>query len=526
MKIKNNTFIYLATFNFRGKKFKMFINGAKKYAFLNINDKGNYSYPELVDLIQISYLFAARKDFMEIINDTKIKKFTFIPKAIYKNVPILLTSSLIASTLVGCNQESLDSFTNKGKYNYTETYQINDKDYIYDKSSTSVDTMANVSNSNNINNNEENSTNELVNLSTGVSQEDTINALKEKYQLYFADATDDLDYEWDSDFEEYKMAHLKIALDSKAYEYVFGFEKPTLQDIITAINSNRKLQKKYKNAFIEYATNWLTLYPDSDLSVFYYNIKDLEVVECDKEDMMWATLSTTALACYRSVENKIYVSKDINLEDKSSDDYIIFMHETTHAARTARNFENKNQFTVGFYKDSEFGLYTDEALNTYFIYQMQNLNKKSTHYTLISNYIRIIMDCIGDEYTGNDYMNHSVNYFCKQMDKYMGDQNSYYIIALWEAEMSLHYTEYIDVDFENFQDLFDYLVKFYMKKHLKSDMTYDEALQIFDNFYSEVTFNFENLTDPYPEITEEKFLPAFIDCLEEYGISKYHSHAK
>lgn len=343
--------------------------------------------------------------------------------------------------------------------------------------------------------------------------------IEQIYLDLFAPADDDTDFQWKNDYQHWEISHLTHIRDAKGNEKAFGYEKPTLKQLIKVIDKKSKIPKKYKPLIKEYCTYWLTNYPDTDFSILYKNLQTLEIVECTDDEIVQATISPTAIACYRGAENKIYINKKGTFTDRASDDYIVLMHEFTHAARTIKLQENKNTVTGGFYDKQILGLYTDEALDTYFMSELQGLGYKQTHYTLACSYMRIIMECIGDNYTFEDYMNHSVNYFCQKMDEYMGDDMyAYHVIAQMEAEMSAHYTSYKAVNYDSYQDMFDYLVRMYCTKHLKAGMSSDEADEVFKNFMAEIQFNFEILQQPYPEVTQDKFEKQFKLCCKELGV--------
>lgn len=523
----------MCKFTYKEKKFEMFANDHNKLAFLEIDLNGKYHYPQINDVMEITYLLKTDSDVVPIINDNKKKrkpkKMRFIPKAIIGS--LLVTISLSSIHLLGVHGY-LDFGKNKPSQITEEDYMkylngsnnhssnSSHKDSSNDNEVIFEDDDVVVTITDNEDKNAEEETYEL-DASSGAVNNDELN---QKYLDLLALADDELDYKWANDYENYSMAHLTKACDSKAYEEIFGFSKPTEAQLDAAVMANSDIPAKYKEFVINYIHEWMSMYPDSDMSVFYHNLKTLKIIEADNDGIMWAAVSTTAIACYRPTDNAIYINENSDCTNKTSDDYIVLSHELTHAARMARYQENGNTYVIKFYDETEFGSYIDEALDTHFMYELQGLNKKSTHYTLASSYIRIILDCLGDSYTGSDYMNHSVNYLAEKMDEFMGDEEyAYHIIALIESEMTAHYTPYITTDYDNFDEVFDYLTRMYMKKHLNSSMSYSEAKEVFDAYWDEVTNNFENLEEGYDEVTQDKFLPTFEECCEQLGIEVSYS---
>ncbi len=354
----------------------------------------------------------------------------------------------------------------------------------------------------------------------------TITVNEHKSEDYFAEyqapADDEYDYKWANDHYYGQIGHLRKVLDAGGYEVAFGYPKPSYDQLCEAIDQNPGIGDKYAPYFKEYIQRWLTLYPETDFSNFLYNLKTLEVNECTKDEIKWAAISADALACYRQMDNAIYINKDIDLSSRSNDDYIILGHELWHAARNGRHTIGGDNVSVSFYEGIRFGLYEDEALDTYFMYEIQGENKRSVFYTLSSNYFRIIMDGIKDTYTGSDYMNHSINYLAEKMDQYMEGTEyagkALYTLSLIDGEMDLHYDTDTEVTLEDLKSLFGYMATMYCRKYLKEGMSAKEAEQVFEDFMFEITWHFEGLRNPYEEITPEAFRPFFEQCCENLGI--------
>lgn len=342
------------------------------------------------------------------------------------------------------------------------------------------------------------------------------------YDAILAPANDDLDYLWANDYYYNAIAKQIRVHDAKAYREVFGFSNPTINDLKKILDDNRDIPEKYKTFIISYLDKWLELYPGSDFTLFAQNLSTLKINEIPPDQMKWAALSASAAACYRPAENTIYVKNTIDITATDTSDYIVLTHELTHPATGIRTNLNGNTVHGKFYDYDQPGEYADECLITYYVYKMQGLGHKSEFYVLASNYYRIILDCLGDTYTGADYMNHQVNYLAEKMDEYMGDKNyALRIIDLIDLQMDLHYGKYVDPERkqEDFQELYDYITRMYMKKYLKPGMDAKQAESVLDNLVNEMTTNFQTLSDVYAEITEDKFRPAFEACCKESGIA-------
>ena len=128
------------------------------------------------------------------------------------------------------------------------------------------------------------------------------------------------------------------------------------------------------------------------------------------------------------------------------------------------------------------------------------------------------MQCI--DYSGEDFFNHSVNTLIHKMDEFMNDgSKAYEIVARIDAQMALRYSPYQEQDYYDFQPVYDYLAKMYFKKYMHPDMTLAQAQEVFDAFYEDISFHFENLTHPY-DIDQNTFQNAFDNYIKEIGITQ------
>lgn len=539
-----NKFRKLASFSYKDKKFVMFINDNQKLAFLNIDEKGKFHYPTLDELIFFNYsLDGSKKEgIYEIRKDTK--KYNFTPKFIRGGIAVVLTSAILGAinlSDISLSKETDSSISIESEYKrehraHEKSDNVKNNTYVKETKSTKKSNNSTLVNSNSENSYlksvEKPKTNYYAKSSTETNSTEGYTYLKpiEFDGIYYDDfenninnllapADDELDFRWKNDYEEISGKYFFVR-DSKAYGEVFEINKPTFNQLKSVVEGNDKISRKYKDFILNYISDYLRLYPETNFAPFYENLKTLEIVECSDDDIKWASISATAIACYRSLENRIFVNNKIDISQKESDDYIVLSHELTHAARTLKLEKDNRQINTAFYKEASLGSYTDEALDTHFMHQLRGDGSRAEHYTLASSYIRIILSCLGNNYTGSDYMNHSVNYFISEMDKFMGDNNAEHIIALMESQMALHYNKYVETDLTNFEELFEYLTRMYMKKNLKANMSYSEASELFDKFYGEITYNFDNLEVPYPEVTEDKFRTEFEKILDTMGISK------
>ena len=338
------------------------------------------------------------------------------------------------------------------------------------------------------------------------------------YLKNLAPADDEYDFRYASDFVEFDIVKIHKGRDSSAYEKILGYKDATLEQIRQVIDANDNIGPKYKDFVYQYACDLRALYPNCNLAVFYHNLQTLVIDEMTQTEIDIETLSTNSAACYLRYENRVCIAEGLDLS-RESDDYIILAHELCHAARSLQkktdDYDDYN-IDIGFYDDYQMGTYAEEGIVTNIAYELQGMGNRATFYPMLASYYRIICNCI--DYSGEDFFNHSVNYLIVQMDAFMGDEEyAYRVVAMIDAQMSLRYTPYQSVDFRDFQPLYEYLARMYFKKNLQAGMTYEQAKEVFDAFYEDITFNFENMNRGY-DISEENFAETFAQCVEALGI--------
>ena len=499
MAIKNNhEYRKMMSIDFNNKKFAVFMDDYCKLAFLEITEEGKYKYPQLKDVLLLTEVFYRKELGVQPImfenKHDKVEKVSFIPKVFINGSLVLLTASL----LTGCGTFA----QHDGQY-YVELAQ-----------QQRVESQQ----TNNAIENEENVSEVRT---SGLSEEE----IEEKYLKYLSPADDEYDYKWANDYQSSEYLNYEFARDSKSYEKIFGFSKPTLQDLNNVIDSNSNLDAKYKTFLKEFANDWLTLYPNSDMSVFYHNLKTLKVEELSSEQIMMTAMSSGVAACYVGSENKICLNKEANVFDKSSNDYVVFVHEILHSARGTKSEIDGKSVRIGFSETLDYGLYEDEALVTYFALQLQGMNNKAIYYSLQSSYFRQLMPLV--DYDGNDYMNHSVNYFEEKIqeafDKNGIEMDALHYLNLMDSQALAHYKASSNPDYSDFSELYKVQVQLYGLQHLNSDMSYEETEQEFDTFWEDITYNFESLTDPYPTMLKEQYKPFWDEYVNSLGISNSKS---
>lgn len=553
----NNTFRSLAKFWYKNKHYHMFANDQHKLAFLIIDDEGKYHYPELRDLLEVTYVFASTKRpgiMGELENSNRKrrrpKKFSFIPKAITATSIVAITATLLGTFNILDENNLLDPvktvFVDDKNEDITITVErdIPVISFVEDKKEEEPDKDIDEL-SKHVERIPDKDIDELSKHVVRIPHEGDAVSVEEtepeekrivevddpqfavpvthyyhdfKVERYLTAADDEYDYMWDSDFREtddYIILH-----DAGHYDRVFDVLRPTQEQLFEVIDNNDGISDRYKGLVKEFILDWLSYYPDADFTVFYKNLQTLKIVETTSQEIKDMMDSPYTIACYNTNINTIYLGDDSDPTVRGSRDHITLYHELIHSARDAHFELDGKEVNVTFYYGDMFGVYTNESLVSNLSILLDGATDKSFAYDLSCNYFRIIQDCLGESFTGTDYLNHSINYLCLKMDEYMNDDGyALHILDLIDTEMAIQYNERIKSDGDNFIELYDYLTRMYMKKHLSDDMSYEQAEAVYSDFMRNITHSDGGF---YP-VNEQVFRDSFNRCCVDLGIAQYRT---
>lgn len=491
MIIKNNhEYRKISIIKYNNKSFQLFLDDYNKLAILEIDKNNTLIYPNIKDVLSISKMLTNIPRDLCSLSDSKkkIKKYRFIPKVVVNGSVILLTTAILSACASPEENEVITLNLDTGS-SYT-TEESSSSEQLYVKPTVELEEY----------------------------DEEIYKSLTDDYIQFLSPADDEYDYNWKYDYN--KEPSKLFVSDSKVYEEIFGFSKPTKDELLEELNNNNNLDAEYKEILTEYINNWLTLWPDSDLSALKNNLSTLQINKITSDQMVIEGGSDSVNACYNVDRNTIYINENSNYQNKNSVDYLILIHEIIHASRNSYFYKDDQRIEVSFTPDPNLSLFTDEALVNNFAYQLTNVPYDS--YSLQTNYYKMIIDAIG--YDGNDYMNHSYNYLFDKMDNYMGDDEyAYHISSLIGFQGMIHYNQSRAItSYDNFIEIYDYMVKLYCKKNLQDDLSYYEALEKFDDFWSQISYNLKSWA-PYKDVNEDYIYTVYEQYVSEHydkGLSK------
>ena len=274
-----------------------------------------------------------------------------------------------------------------------------------------------------------------------------------------------------------------------------------------------KIPDKFKPLMEEYCKCVFEKYPDVELRPFYQNLQSLEVVECTEDELLKVSWDVYSCGCYVKSENKIYVLKDKEYEEGTWDYQVIF-HELSHCLRDSHyTDEDGNKVYIQFAGLNYYDVPNAEAINSLFAVSLFDYEENDIAYQMQSNAHKIMIECM-DNYSLDDYVNHSLGYYAKQLDEYNQDDNyATTILTLMDEQYHDYYDEKTAENPEKYYPIYDYISNMYLGKHLKAGMSQEEARGIMDEMLEKLLF----------DVPEEYHIDRdhFYEYLEKYYTEKF-----
>lgn len=425
----------LITFKYNNQLFNLLIDNNGKYFFLKINNNSTYSYVTLKEYIEFVNIFCYKPNNIKLIENTKSNsKINIIPKIIIGGIVTTITLPLALTLGYKIRFEKM-----KRDYEKNHEYAILD----------TIDTEV----QNHISFAIEDSKEELI--------LDTIITSQYSDTVYIYD----MDY-----LDNYLNYHI------------------TKDNLLTVLNENTNITDNFKILIKEYINSLYEKYPNIETRVFYENLKTLKIIECNKDELLFKTLSQDSLACYNKIENTIYTLSDYKYE-KGTWEYQIIFHELTHVLRNGYFNKDGIKYKISG-EGSSLALTTvDEALNSVFSVSLLGYEEKDIAYQLQSNYCTIMIECL-DNYHLDDYINHSSSYYAKKLDEHNEDNNyAKTILNLIDIQYKDYHSDKIEIAQEEYYPIYDYISKMYYQKFITNNMSYQEATNIANELIEKVTFD-------------------------------------
>ena len=436
-------------FKYKGKIYNYYLDDKNRKFFTCINSNSDEEYIDIKEYIELLCLFSKKNEVMSIDSNDKFlfdnnneyntsnkkqRKKKIIPKVIIGGSLAVITPIVLSSAI------SVYS----SSHSFKEAYYNN-----------------------------------LSNSST----------ISSEYNNYYTDGgvPDKLDV--DTYIDNRDISKKLYVYDMDYVDMAIDFPKKDLDDFINVINNNSKISEKFKPIIIEYCRRLFEKYPNVELRPFYRNLQNLEIVECSEQELLNVSIDINSCGCYVKSEDKIYVIKGKDYKDGTWD-YQIIYHELSHCLRDSQ-FTDKdgNDVSIQFTGLNYWDVPNSEAINSLFAVSLLDYDERNIAYQFQSNTHKILIECM-DNYSLDDYVNHSLTYYAKKLDEYNDDDNyALTIFSLMNAQYEDYHNDSIEAPQSEYYPIYDYVSKIYFKKYINSNMTYDEAKQVYDGFLDKLLFD-------------------------------------
>lgn len=454
--------------NYNNKRYEMLVDEERRYYFLNINNNDEYEYVTLKEYIELIDKFAAKENILLFlgIKKNEKKKIRLIPRILIGATAVILSASL----LLGIN-------------NSKPTYSTTN----YTTSSTYVETL---------------------------SIEDRTDQEIEKYLQQIAEETENFKLDTIR-----QSGRLTVIYDFSELDGVFNNTKEdiTYNTIRETIEKNHNINQKYKTLLLTLVNNLEIQYPTMDLRIWNNNLQTLQVKEVSEMEMQIKAISANAHACYRIDENVIYTVEGYEYTPGTWE-YQVIMHEFCHTIKSTRSNVNGQDIRVDFKSQSGNATIVEEALNTLLTVRSYDKNEMNLAYQLQSNMVEIMVDSM-DNYNYQDFVEHNVTYFENKLNEHNQNDQAVKIIGLIDLQYKDHHDNQIQVEQEQFYELYDYIAKMYYDANIKPGMSHTELENIKNNFIYKLTYD---VPEEY-NIDTNHLNEYFSTYCQEKGISYNHT---
>lgn len=446
----------IAEFIYKNNMYIMYLDSKNKHYFLKKTENG-LIYPTLSELVELSAFFSDIPTQCAV-RDQNNEKVKFIPKVLIGGVAVTLSLSLFSLGLgINANYKNIEEIES-----YTTSTEAQVIEYIsLDEETKDVD--------------------------KGLQVDTYLESDSPKYKYIY-----DMDY----------------------LNKVFNYDNVSIDEVKDVIKNNDKISDKYKNLLYSYCDALINKYPNIELRVFYENLKTLEIVECNKEELATYSLSNISYGCYNRNENKIYVLEGYDYQYGTWAYQVIF-HEISHCLRTRKTNDGEEEIKIQAEGKNFSNTITNEALNSLFAVSLFDYEEKNVAYQLQSNYFSIMLDVM-DNYKLDDYVQHSLSYFAKALDDFNGNENyATCILELIQMQYKDYHSDSLTLEQRSYYPIYDYLCDMYFNKYITEGMSLEEAREIYNRLIEKVTYQV-----PYEyNIDLNRFSKNFDDYCYLKGIS-------
>lgn len=443
----------VAKFKFNDKIYQVFRSNNGKVAFLEYKEN-KYYYPTYRDFMVLVSFFTNYDINLSLFQNKNHKLVNFKPKLVTKSGLVMITSALLLQSLTGCSKNEIVEYDA----------------YIPNYSSTNF----------------ESNYGELPNYSDNVE-------LVENADCYET-----------QDFDIMKSSRYIQLYNNKYFTELFGKDSYTKEELHNVVQGNKKIPAELQYYFIDFIDNMYDYYPNLDFRVFCENMRNLRIEYRDQETI---ELTTNSVAYYHNDDNYIVISKNIDFENNIKD-LLVLRHEIGHMFNTLK--VQKDGWDIKYnFNDVRYGKFTKEGMDVLFttlpfLDEYQELDNFG--YPITTNTLQAIIESL-PTYNIEDSISNNVYYLEKMLNEYMKDDIAAdVIIELIELQWYEYSSDMIEVDEQDYIDLYSYIARLYIKTNVSENMTFNEIMQKEKKLEELLVRGVKDETMVYTNTIEEEFI--------------------
>lgn len=276
------------------------------------------------------------------------------------------------------------------------------------------------------------------------------------------------------DFELLEFSKKIDLYNNKYFTELFGVENYTPDEVIEVSRTNKNILdgcRPYVEDFIRTMNDY---YNELDNRVFCYNIADT-VFEFTASDDVDFVLSGS-VAFYDITNNRMVLDKNIDL-GSSPKDRLVFRHELGHLFNHLKM--TKDGYDIEYeFNDAGRGKYLKEALDVIFttepfLDEYSDDIQENMGYPITTNIVRVLLTAM--DYPLEDSVSNNVYYFQNKMNEANSDDTDFSDIEpILEGQWIEYTNDRIQLDDEDYADLYRYVARAYIRHNMDSSISYDE----------------------------------------------------
>lgn len=296
--------------------------------------------------------------------------------------------------------------------------------------------------------------------------------------------------------------------NNQIFDEVFGRDNLTLDELYDVIDKNKSITKEYNAFFKQYFKELTEYYPGLELRVFAYNLKDVKMEFMDEYDIH-DKIGPSGSAMYDYDNNIIILQKDLDYQNNMWD-LICLRHEIAHMRNHFKlekgDYTYSYRFWIFWGAEGSVGAMTDEALTVLFstepyLSDYKEAGQLNMGYPLLSNELRVILDAI--DYSPMDSVSHNLYYLEDRMNDVMGDDEAHDIIKIIDRQQSENVDQKILQDDPEYNQLYTYITKLYLKKYVKEGMDYNGIMDLEEALKRELLIAVHNPEYVYTSVIDD-----------------------